>query len=879
MILFLDENGNTFNGVAPYIHWINGQLSTGLWYTLKLMILSDSSSLQTSQLDSNSIFKFINPQYYVETTDELDLDTISTDQVNSTGTRVTVDGVDWFVHQIILVCESDAAGEFIEEFTISGEESRDQSDQIDKNYNNDFNNDFNRSLGPQANPTVKVGVDLYDENESLSINLSNRGLELPVSIQKAFLANNIHEDYTDFALINRKFKELVSNFIDVVDNKGSYKSLYNSLKWFEWGEGAKLYEIWKDNNILLEKELTPILSEKYQDLLYTHQKTTHLSLVASLQSLSDEKVDEERNPVLEDIAYQWSVSDLALKVSILGAFFERYFMPIHLDLKRACVETIIFTHQVKGLSGTNNYKYHVHDDTGVIDVEMDHTVVLGNIPFVAVGRDTMFGRKIDRNDYDWIQYIDPVGVESLEYIKEVWDQSEHPLGRDYNSDFSRNFGPRADPPVYYYPEYDPTAGYAKGQRVMYNNGSTIDTFKAKQPIPAPAGAWDASKWLIDNDMNDSIATVFLQLKGGVGVIVPIKVTVDIPEGDGLITETLTLYKEGIDPDTVIDRHLIMSEYDEVDKKWKVSFTFNLVSTQEEKVSFSLALYSLSGHVWTVASSYEAVDVSGSYLDICTVTNTFNDPTTTSRVTYSTIEEWINQVYNTYSTDNKNPYARLYEYLKEEPDIDDVLLTQYIPYKDTALTQFNQLVVVENDSEADTYNTSWINSKINNKFWIFHRAGEGDMDSENNPRYIMLLAKDPGVHYNTKAQWLSSMGVTGITTANIKRLDTIYVPQLHLYESIENKEISLDNYCFDENTLLCVFPQFKKNVHISHVSWKFKNMTTLEEFELNQPQAMPLVANNKRKLLSKGFWTVTMYYKLDGSSELHELKKNSAFKLI
>ena len=102
MILFLDENGNTFNGAAPYIHWINGQLSTGLWYTLKLMILSDSSSLQTSQLDSNSIFKFINPQYYVETTDELDLDTISTDQVTSTGTRVTIDGVDWFVHQIIL---------------------------------------------------------------------------------------------------------------------------------------------------------------------------------------------------------------------------------------------------------------------------------------------------------------------------------------------------------------------------------------------------------------------------------------------------------------------------------------------------------------------------------------------------------------------------------------------------------------------------------------------------------------------------------------------------------------------------------------------------------------------------------------------------------
>ena len=380
MIKFINSNGNTFDGSYPYVHWIEAQLSIGLWYTLKLMILSDQSTLQTSELPSDSIFRFIDPTYYVPSTVDLDLSTISARQITSTGEAVTISGTTWYVHQILMVCMSEVAGEFTETFEINSTQ-------------------------------VVVGADLYPENEILSINLSNRGMELPTSIQKAFPESNIHEANVDYALINRKFKELISNYIDIIDNKGSYESLYNSLKWFEWGDGMKLFEIWQNDGGFFEKELKNILSEEYTNLLFTHRKTTHLSLSIALQQPSDDDIDDERNPVVEDIAYQYALDDLMLKISILGAFFERYFMPIHLDLKRAGVEFLVYTNQIKVLNGSHTNVFNFLEDYRAVDIQMDHTVVLENLTElskrslinlrgIAVGKDTMFARRIDSSMHD-----------------------------------------------------------------------------------------------------------------------------------------------------------------------------------------------------------------------------------------------------------------------------------------------------------------------------------------------------------------------------------------------------------------------------------------------------------------------------------------------
>jgi hypothetical protein len=882
MIRFFDEQGNVFDGSSPYIHWIEGQLSVGLWYSLRLLVISDTPTISTSQLDENSIFKFIDPQYYSSLNPELDLNDISVTQITNTGSQMTISEHTWYIHQILMVCSSTVPGEYIDNFSI---------------YSGDSVTD------------VKVGVDIYEEDETLSINLGNKGLEIPNSIRKAFLDNDMNEALEDYALLNRKFKELVSNYIDIVDNKGSYKSLFNSLKWFEWGEGAKLFEVWKNDSSFLEKELGPVLSNKYSNLLVTHQKTTHLSLIAALQKMSDEEIDIERNPVLEDISYQWSTEELALKVSILGAFFERYFMPIHLDLKRACVETLICTNQIKGLNGLDNYSYGFVDDYKPIDIKMEHTIALGNIPMVAVGKDTMFGRKIDHYDYSGdIYYMDPIGVESLDSIKEVWDLYNHPLGRDYNLDFNRDFGPRANPPEYYYPKYNSESGYSKNQRVLYSSNyhspsrdynldfnhdfgpranSTYDntnTYKAKQTISAPAGDWDPNKWVMDNEMNDGIAGVFIQLKGGVGSVVPVEVSVELPDDDALTTEIITVYRHEGDTKVlkgqVIEHRLIRPV------EGKASFTFNLVSTDEEKISFSLALYSATGHCWTGASSYETVDVSGSFLKVCSVRNTNNGPSS-GNVVYCNILDWINQYQDPHSTDLKNPYASLYPYFEgdweqwERLPLKDLALIQYIPTDDDSQLQLNQLIVIENVLSGSTYNISWIDNAINSNYWVIYRAGEmeGVETSEANPRYVMLINKTPGKLYANKDQVVTAMRRYGITRERIKRLDMIYIPQLHLYTSLEDLPATIESYTFSQTDLLCVIPQFKKNLKIEPVSWEYQNKTTLENIIVNKPVIKPLIADKKRRALSPGYWTVTMRYKLAGSSEIHTLTKNSAFKIV
>ena len=800
MIRFIKESGETFDGVYPYIHWMEGQLSVGLWYTIKLMFVSDQQTLQTSELPEDSIYRFVTPDVYDPSYEgvELDLSTISARSITSTGAAADFGDppTTWYIHQILLVCKSDNAGEYIENFTIGDD-------------------------------TVAVGVDLYDLDETLQINLSNRGLELPLSIQKVFLENDINEDDIDYALINRKFKELVSNFIDIVDCKGSYKSLYNSLKWFEWGENTKLYEVWKGDNMYIEKELKPVLSNIYSTFLSTYRKTTHISLITAVQKLSQNIVVDpsdsdfnDRNPNVEDLRWspdfnydfnndfsntrisiqkilnKWSKEELALKVSLLGLFFERYFMPIHLDLKRACIECLTTTNQIKVLSGSHKNKWHYHEDTGIINIDMDHTVTLGNVDTVAVGPDTVFGRSLSSAD-SGLKVKQPIGV-----------------------DYLRNIG--------------------------------LSNKSEKAPF-------------------------FLQLKGGVGVVVPIKVKVKLPTGDAIKTENICVYRYRDDSNAPIQSQTTDYRLYKSNDEGYVEFSFNLFSDQEEKVSFTIMLVSVSGHIWTRSSSYEVVDTAGSYLDIYKVIN--------NSVGFESVDEWM-------SNNKFVPWNSQFSPYSSPNDQSPKSIIQYLPYQETQTSLFNQLIVVENlpldpDADPPTWDTEWMsNSTITSDFWVIGRSDK--VETKDNPRYALLIAKTPGKFIQSKTAFVSAYGnVIGsnFSQGNIKRFNMIYVPQLQNYTNIESDSgtINLNQYTFSQTDLLCIVPQFRRTVaskiDTSSVFWEYENKTTLEKIHTHTPIQTPLVTNNTSLLLSPGYWTVTMYYKLNGSDEIHKLTKNSAFKII
>lgn len=326
------------------VFWFDDSQSTSLYYIKEICAITDSSHgyihkytgkhMLPVSINQNEIFKLINLDHLVKDENSIYRENINGFKYHDINILTNSDACDfegeeiapgYYAHIIYILAKSEDAGEFIEDIYIDNE--------------------------PFA-----IGADFYNVNEELAINLSNFGFEIPNDIQKAIYTSNIHEDYSDNILINRKLKELLINYWDILANMGSYKSLINSLNWFEWGDIVRIREVWKHDIghklIYDDRKLRSILEDKYKDLLSNFVKSTYISLYTSLEKISENSegnfiLDEELNPRLEFISTKWSFNDLSLKMSLLGKFYEEFFMPIHIDLIHSTIEDIVFMNPVK----------------------------------------------------------------------------------------------------------------------------------------------------------------------------------------------------------------------------------------------------------------------------------------------------------------------------------------------------------------------------------------------------------------------------------------------------------------------------------------------------------------------------------------------------
>lgn len=320
---FVDlNNGYTYNGDYPYIHWFDDNQSTNLVYTKKLCIIDSSNTLKVDL--NSSMFRLLDMNQLSETTPEsindfsyYDISKLYTNTLTLTGEPYYRE----YVYMIYISSSSEVEGEFVEDLYIN-----------DVKYN--------------------IGSSFHPEYEPHKINLSNFGVEFPESIQKAFYETNVHEEEVDNITLNRKRKELLLEYWDIIASKGSYKSLYDALKWFEYDNLLNIKEFWKHEDRYLQEDLNSLMNDKIKQLLENYSKTTYIGLYLSLYGLSKDDngkqiYDSEKNPALEHITRKWSVEDLSLKMCLLGNFYETYFMPIHLDLIHSTVEHIVFTSTIK----------------------------------------------------------------------------------------------------------------------------------------------------------------------------------------------------------------------------------------------------------------------------------------------------------------------------------------------------------------------------------------------------------------------------------------------------------------------------------------------------------------------------------------------------
>lgn len=364
MVKFVNlETGNIFDGSSPYIFWIDGEQSTNILYTQKICFISDKEGVEV-KLPVNEIFTLLYPYDLSDYTKVVDINGLKVPDGKLISKGTLYRGL--YVHMIYILCQSGVPGEYIEELYID-------------------------DIG------TRIGADFYMENESLYINLSNNGKELPVSIQKALYPSHIQEDKVDNILMNRKLKELLSNYWDILANKGSYKSLYNSLAWFEYGDLMDICEVWKRYDKSGEsyqiQDIQKMMNDNFNNFLENRAKTTHMAIYLALEKLTCE-YDSELNPVLKKVAYKWSNEELSLKLSLLALFYQTYFMPIHLDLIHTTIEDIVFTNTFKNITtpiGTRDDRIYYSEDIKCNIKNNDEFVL--DIVETYVGPNTIFGNQ------------------------------------------------------------------------------------------------------------------------------------------------------------------------------------------------------------------------------------------------------------------------------------------------------------------------------------------------------------------------------------------------------------------------------------------------------------------------------------------------------
>lgn len=264
MIRFIDiTTGNVFNGSQPYVFWFDKEQSVNLNYVRKICVLSTDEHLIVS-LPDNPIFCLLDTSKMGEDIElsgkkfkDLDNSGFKTLIFNSTGAPYN----SFYVHMLYILGKSPEAGEYRETLTIGGEE-------------------------------FMIGADFYNEREELSINLTNQGFEMPKLVEKAIYEFNVHEEGIDNILLNRKYKELLSEYINILGNKGSYKSLINSLKWFEYGDLISILDYWKHEeptrSILSSNDIKQVADNNIEDILTKFHKTTYIGLYLALTKVAQD---------------------------------------------------------------------------------------------------------------------------------------------------------------------------------------------------------------------------------------------------------------------------------------------------------------------------------------------------------------------------------------------------------------------------------------------------------------------------------------------------------------------------------------------------------------------------------------------------------------
>lgn len=296
------------------------------------------------------------------------------------------------------------------------------------------------SNGVQYCP-ISVGGTFVNEIEELTINSQNMGIKLPKDICRALYNMSFWNDTPDCSLWNQKVKEYLLNYMKLFGERGNFQSAEAALKWFGYGNRIELSALIQTDNQFIDQYILNKFDIQYDviDEFRYFRNSTLLSLsIPAIVATDNTKTLDfnedfwgEGKPITENLFnkdltvkrnniefikpfYDWTFTELGIKLSALKYYYQKYFLPIHLSIHRASITNQYYASTNKLLSSARTLITEYTLFTGFNDT----TIEFENSKYVWLSEQC---RTVDEN---WIEdptYQNELNINgSLEKVEQVF---------------------------------------------------------------------------------------------------------------------------------------------------------------------------------------------------------------------------------------------------------------------------------------------------------------------------------------------------------------------------------------------------------------------------------------------------------------------------
>ena len=832
MIWFVDlENGNVYDGLNPYIHYFEKQQSTGLIYTKNICVVSDKEKLNI-KVEKNNIFHLIDISKLDKTIEVNDfqyhdVNKLYVDNYTSTGYPYE----SYYLHMIYITASSDNIGEFQQELSI-------------------------------GNDKITLGADFYMEYEPHKINLANMGVEIPDSIQKAIYEVNVHEENKDNITLNRKWKELLLNYWNIIANKGSYNSLINSLNWFEYGDLVTIKEFWKHKEWGLDRfnhnDLSPILSQNLNSMLSNFSKTTYIGLYLALQGFTkkdDQLVYEpfERNETTETLFGNIELKSAKLDRQLANNNPDGSTNQLLKLTNNTYIDKIEDPNANKDLTGSNWKQRSYEEYNGFLSEKNPY---LYNLSLLWNTNDLNLKMYLLGSFYE--AYFMPIHldllhstVETIVYTNTIKiinntriDRYDYiGLPRDFecsvsNGDIFRlgNVEVQVGPKTTFGHQWEKDHNYE--DMYIFGVDSIVDRLYKE----------------------DDLRTFYSQDYSGVGVVVPFECKIPVERGVFINRSQLTVTRKGVCKTQTFNTLF-------AEKNGIITIKFNLLFTDDENNRIILEFRTNSGETFIKSITIKVI-------------NTNVEDIKVYRIKSKDFEKLESMGYDPQ-------FNHIMTHIRELSSVPDLLI-QYIPASLDANNdgaKLNNVVVIDMSKLYMPANVlpKFIEICFPSTFW---RVYTKETQNTSKP-YSYLIAVSKRYIYNTNQlynpdQYLKIAIETYCNNIDYKtvgrycmiRNDVGFFPENHYLVPIEGDK--LKDFTVGRNEALCVIPELDySRLDVSEYEWVFTNMSTGKDIQLRSVEN-PIIAEKDSRFLDPGYYKITFRYKLGSNEGIQEISRNSAF---